>query len=66
MKTVCAWCRVVMKDGTEPVSHGICAACEAKYFPASFWPGVGHNGTVTRRVETRPESDIRNTQTRAA
>lgn len=33
MKTVCAWCNVVMKDGAEPVSHGICATCEAMFFP---------------------------------
>ena len=29
-RRVCAWCRKVMTEGTEPTTHGICAACEAK------------------------------------
>lgn len=34
IKTVCAWCNVVLKDGpAEPVSHGICEPCEKKHFP---------------------------------
>ena len=32
MKTVCAWCGLVLKDGTEPVSHGICVKCNAMFF----------------------------------
>lgn len=35
--TVCAWCEPTPKDakwiGNVYVSHGICAACEAKFFP---------------------------------
>lgn len=28
MKVVCAWCKVVIKDGLSfPVSHGICPSC---------------------------------------
>ena len=26
-QVVCAWCSKVIKDGTEPASHGICGAC---------------------------------------
>ena len=26
-KVVCAWCGLVLKDGTEPISHGICETC---------------------------------------
>jgi len=28
LKTLCAWCGVTIKDGIEPVSHGICGECE--------------------------------------
>ena len=27
MKTVCAWCGVVIADGPEPISHGCCPRC---------------------------------------
>lgn len=27
MRLVCAWCKAVMREGEEPVSHGICPAC---------------------------------------
>lgn len=27
MKLICAWCKVVLRDGTEPASHGICTLC---------------------------------------
>jgi len=31
MRTICAWCGVVLTDGPEtPVSHGICAGCVEK------------------------------------
>lgn len=37
MKRVCAWCGKVLgyrKGGVKgDVTHGICKACEAKYFP---------------------------------
>lgn len=26
-KVVCAWCQLVLKEGIEPVSHGICPKC---------------------------------------
>lgn len=26
-KAVCAWCRVVLRKGLEPPSHGICDPC---------------------------------------
>jgi hypothetical protein len=28
-KVVCAWCNRVLKEGTEPISHGICPECAA-------------------------------------
>ena len=34
VKTVCAWCGKVMKEGPEGrVSHGICKECFEKHFP---------------------------------
>lgn len=27
IKKICAWCNRMMKDGTEPVTHGICTPC---------------------------------------
>ncbi len=29
-KKVCAWCRRVMCEGEEPITHGICPECSAK------------------------------------
>jgi hypothetical protein len=26
-KVVCAWCRKTIRDGSEPVTHGICEGC---------------------------------------
>lgn len=26
-RSICAWCKTVLREGTEPVSHGICEAC---------------------------------------
>jgi hypothetical protein len=33
LRIVCAWCQSLIVEGSEPVSHGICASCKAKYFP---------------------------------
>lgn len=27
MRVVCAWCKRVIREGSEPVSHGICSSC---------------------------------------
>ena len=35
IRCICAWCGVVIRDGEEPASHGICARCRAIYFPPS-------------------------------
>lgn len=26
-RVICAWCRVVLRPGSEPTSHGICTPC---------------------------------------
>ena len=35
IRCICAWCGVLIRDGEEPASHGICARCRAIYFPPS-------------------------------
>ena len=32
MKTVCAWCDSLIREGSPPVSHGICAPCRNRFF----------------------------------
>ena len=27
MKSICSWCGTLIRDGREPISHGICADC---------------------------------------
>ena len=31
----CAWCNRVLRDGREPVSHGICPECAAEFEQAA-------------------------------
>ncbi len=30
LKVICAWCQLLMSDGVEPASHGICEQCAAE------------------------------------
>jgi len=30
-KVICAWCDVVLRPGTLPVSHGLCETCAARF-----------------------------------
>lgn len=32
LKSVCSWCQRLLRDGALPISHGICATCQAKAF----------------------------------
>lgn len=34
LRSECAWCGVLLRDGALPISHGICARCDAVCFPA--------------------------------
>lgn len=36
---VCAWCKVVLQEGSIPVSHGICDRCLAERLPPPTPPG---------------------------
>jgi hypothetical protein len=33
VKTICALCQTVLRDGIEPASHCICPACERRFDP---------------------------------
>lgn len=39
-KAVCSWCQPprVIREGIEPVTHGVCEACKAFYFPPKAKP----------------------------
>lgn len=30
MARICAWCQLVISDGSHPATHGICPACIAR------------------------------------
>ncbi len=30
-KVICAWCDRVLRQGSLPVSHGLCASCAARF-----------------------------------
>lgn len=30
MRKICAWCGLVLQEGPEPTSHGICESCAEK------------------------------------
>ena len=32
-RVVCAWCKRILSEGLEPVSHGICGCCQTEHFP---------------------------------
>ena len=36
MKTICAWCQKIIKDGDPPVSHTICSDCKIKQERISY------------------------------
>ena len=31
MRTVCAWCQKVLREGSPPTSHGLCEVCAVKW-----------------------------------
>lgn len=54
----CAWCGVLLREGDEPVSHGICSPCREKHFTrkpvitAFLCPrcGLGRNSKEHKRT----------------
>jgi hypothetical protein len=37
-RLICGWCQRVLREGSEPVSHGICEACRDVHFPKKPTP----------------------------
>lgn len=51
-RAVCSWCDAVLRDGSEPTTHGICPLCADSVFkrcpgPGGVWAcrrSFGHEG----------------------
>ena len=35
-QVICAWCKIVMREGSLPASHGICQYCELRWIPVNL------------------------------
>ncbi len=38
LRTECAWCGVLIRDGAAPTSHGICPACATRWRKSAGLP----------------------------
>jgi hypothetical protein len=45
-RLVCAWCGEILREGVEPISHGICPTCEQEVERAT----EQHTQDTIRRV----------------
>jgi hypothetical protein len=57
IKSICAWCSRVLRNGIEPPTHGICDACICKLC------GITLEDLVARRTEWAAELASREVQT---
>lgn len=37
-KAICSWCSKIIREGDEPVSHGMCEDCAVKVFKELYSP----------------------------
>ena len=51
IKKICAWCNLIMQDGSEPASHGICPQCGKKVME-SYEKSSGFFGSWS--IQTSP------------
>ena len=57
MRVVCAWCGCELRDGSEPVSHGICPSCFGR-LKATL--GVTHReAQPPSNITALPEPEVR-------
>lgn len=42
-KRICAWCKTVLSDGSEPATHGICRSCGDKVVAEADAPTACEN-----------------------
>jgi hypothetical protein len=61
LRTVCAWCQRILREGAEPTSHGICPACRATHFPSrspvrhvAYVPRPGYRALATCQLRRLP------------
>jgi len=50
MNVICAWCGKILKEGSEPTSHGICRKC-AWTFSRYYRPPGEHDHETQRFVD---------------
>lgn len=55
LRTICAWCKAVIRDGESPVSHGICQPCSDRMLgePTVRWDQIAH---LRQQIERDPEA----------
>jgi hypothetical protein len=59
-KEICAWCKATMKEGDEPVSHGICCKCTKD----CFGKGNGHSwGPPSLECTSKDHIEVRSCTT---
>lgn len=56
IKAVCAWCSIVLRQGIEPPSHGICDRCICKLC------GITYDDLLARREEWAAELQRRESE----
>ena len=63
MRLQCAWCLTVMREGDEPVSHGLCPAClkveEDRYFGSPATDAEKAEGRRMERERKAQSRDVR-------
>ena len=47
----CAWCFELLRDGPEPISHGICCDCNVKHFGGITTPNGHEWETINEEYE---------------
>ena len=55
MRVICAWCKKIIRheDGTGGLdSHGICPACQDRYYPVAGAADQGPGGSEMHRLQT--------------
>jgi hypothetical protein len=64
IKSICAWCSRVLRDGIEPPTHGICDACICRLCDITLEDLAARRTEwaaelASREVETTPSSNFK-------
>jgi hypothetical protein len=62
IKSICAWCSRVLREGIEPPTHGICDACICRLCDITFEDLAARRAEwaaelASSEVETKPSSE---------